>query len=861
MATVYLADDLKHERQVAIKVLLPEMSAAIGADRFGREIRTVAKLQHPHILALFDSGDADGALYFVMPYVDGESLRDLLEREASLPLEAATKIIRQIGDALDYAHAHGVVHRDLKPENILLSGGQALLADFGVARVSVKEGHETLTSVGMTLGTPAYMSPEQVSGDPGVDGRSDLYSLGCIAHELLAGSQPFRGANAMATMAQHITRLPPPLTGAQSHVSEDVVAAVARMMAKDPAERFDSAAEFTIVLETAVNVARLPSAGDRQLRAISSARDIQQAVFVLDFTNIARAPDVDWLCSGIAETVSTDLRKISRIRVVGSDAPTRQRVAAAAANGAIQADTVRTLGRSVGARWAVWGAFQKSGAKIRLTPQFTDVESGENFGVEKIDGSLDEIFELQDRIVAHFAKVLRIELTSVETEHIARPDTAHLSAYELYARGKQAYQVFGKESARAASEYFRQAIAIDPNYALAWAGLGSILTPKYIASGSAAVLDDGVRALQRAMQLDPALGEPYATLAYMYTQQHRYGEAIEAASASLAREPGAFLGWYMLGLPLLARGLGTGSLEDLPRAILPLLRARAINPSFHPAHMVAGWLYTLRGQYTHAVSLLDEAVTLERAGAGFVFLGAYIMRARIHANTGETTAALVLLDLAIANYASMDHVYAETMTAWAFLSRARLAERVANYDGAARDYESARRLADTHDHRLGIGSHWVNATLGLSRMAQHRGERDLSDSLLAAAVDMVTNRTRFVWISLPGCSPAEQHVEVAATHALRHDVGHALAALETAVRFGWADVHQLSYDPSLASLRDSQPVRQLMAHATSLIMLPAPVGSGGFPDLGEASVVTAPSPPGEQASKESGQGTEPDRLP
>ena len=838
MATVYLADDLKHDRRVAIKVLLPALSAAIGADRFAREIRTLARLQHPHILPLFDSGDADGVLFFVMPFVDGESLRDRLRREVSLTLAATAGVVRQIGDALDYAHGQGVVHRDVKPENILLSGGHALLADFGVARPTPGKGLETLTSAGVTLGTPAYMSPEQASGEREIDGRSDLYALGCITHELLSGSPPFSGQNAMATMAQHVTKPPPRLVAARGQVSDDVVLAVRRMLAKDPRDRFESAAAFASILEAAANAAGHPSAGGGQPRVVERDPDARQRVCVLDFTNIARSPEVDWLSGGIAETISVDLRKIRGIRVVGGDAQARQKVSAAASAGAIEAETARRLGRSVGARWVVWGAFQKSGTRLRLTPQFSDVETGETFGVDKIDGSIEDVFELQDRIVIQLAEILRVELTSQEAEQIAKPETVRLSAYELYARGKQAFLVFGKESARAASQYFRQAIDIDPDYALAWAGLGSLLMPKYISSGSAADLDEGVHALQRALQLDPALGEPYAFLSYMYTQQHRYDEAVEAARASLERDPGAFMGWYLLGLSLVSRGVSTGSLEDMARSVLPLLRCRAINPSFHPADMIAGWLYMLRGQHAHATFLIEEAVELELAGSGHLFLGALVERAVLHAHAGETGDAFILLDQAIAKYSGMDHVYAEMMTAWAMFNRGRVAEREADYGNAGRDFEDACRIAEAHDHRLGIGSHWVNAKLGLARMAWHRGARDASELLLAEAVTMLEDQPRFLWTSAPGCSRPEAYYELAATHACRNGADQALEALGAAVRFGWADARQLSHDPCFDAIRDSRPVLQLLARATGLVTLPEPAGAGGFPDLSDPAITT-----------------------
>ena len=840
MATVYLADDLQHGREVAIKVLLPELSAAIGANRFSREIRTVARLQHPHILPLFDSGEVNGTLFFVMPFVTGESLRDRITREHSLTLEATATIVRQVGDALDYAHGQGLVHRDIKPENILLSEGQALLADFGVARASTNGTLDTITAIGMALGTPAYMSPEQASGDPDVDKQSDLYALGCIVYELLSGSQPFIGANAMATMAQHITRPAPRVVGSRGALSENVVAAVARMLEKEPSQRFASAAEFALALEFEVMAARQPSLVNRQLQVATAEANAKQTVFVLDFANIANAPDVDWLSGGIAETVSVDLQKIGGVRVVGSDASSRQRVAAAKREGPIGPDAARALGRAVSARWVVWGGYQKSGTRVRLTPQFINTETGESFSIVKIDGHMDDIFELQDRIVTQLAAFLNIELTSSEVAHIAVPQTANISAYELYAKGQQEVLIFGKESARSANEYFRRALAIDPNYALAWAGLGGLLMPKYIASGNAADLTDGVTALQNAMQLDPSLSAPYAFLSYMYTQQGNFDEAIRAARTAIEREPSSFFAWYLLALPLLSRAFRDGSLADLARAIPPLLRSRVINPSFHPAPLAAGCIYTIRGQYAHAAPLLDEAVTRELAGTGLKFLGPLVARGIVHARSGEIRAAFSLFDQAICSYPKMDHVYSETMTAWALFSRGRLSEQVRDYPTAQRDYEQGVRIAEANDHRLGIGAQWLKCKLGLSRLAAIRGDIVESDELLLQSTAMLRTRHRFIWIAVAAGATADMLYETASTCALRGETAAAMHWLEEAVRLGWSDAHQLNSDAAFDALRETPVLRQLVTHAASLVTLPPPVGADGFPSLGEESSSSVP---------------------
>jgi eukaryotic-like serine/threonine-protein kinase len=248
MATVYLAHDLKHDRRVALKVLRAELAAVIGAERFLAEIKTTANLQHPHILPLFDSGEADGFLYYVMPYVEGESLRDRLSREKQLPVEEAVRVAREVAEALEYAHEQGVIHRDIKPENILLHGGHALVADFGIALAVTKIGGTRMTETGMSLGTPTYMSPEQAMGEREITPRADVYALGCVLYEMLLGEPPFTGPTAQAVVAKVMTEKPGPIVARRERVPAHVEDAVFTALEKLPADRFASAAEFAAAL-------------------------------------------------------------------------------------------------------------------------------------------------------------------------------------------------------------------------------------------------------------------------------------------------------------------------------------------------------------------------------------------------------------------------------------------------------------------------------------------------------------------------------------------------------------------------------------------------------------------------------------
>jgi serine/threonine-protein kinase len=244
MATVYLAEDLKHHRHVAIKVLDPELARSLGSERFLREVEVTAKLTHPHILTLIDSGEADGLLYYVMPYIEGETLRDRMNREGQLPIDDALQITREVAAALSHAHSHHVIHRDIKPENILLSAGEAVVADFGIARAVTEAGGDNLTETGISIGTPAYMSPEQASGAQKLDGRSDVYSLGCVLYELLAGEPPFTGPTAQAIVAKKLSEATPRVSVVRELVPSSVEAAIDQALAKAPADRFATALQF-----------------------------------------------------------------------------------------------------------------------------------------------------------------------------------------------------------------------------------------------------------------------------------------------------------------------------------------------------------------------------------------------------------------------------------------------------------------------------------------------------------------------------------------------------------------------------------------------------------------------------------------
>ena len=411
MAKVYLADDLRHNRKVALKVLKPHLAALVGADRFLREIRTTANLQHPHVLPLHDSGEADGLLYYVMPYVEGGSVRDRLDDQSRLSVDECMSITEAVAGALDYAHRRGVVHRDIKPENILLQDGVAVLADFGIAFARDQAGAARLTETGMSLGTPAYMSPEQISADGGLDARSDVYSLACVVYEMLAGDPPFMGSPAAAVLARHVTDVAPPVTSVRPGVSRSTAGALARALAKTPADRFPTAAAFAAALM-----------GDGEAAAVDHL-----SIAVLPFANLSPDPDNEYFADGLMEEVISDLSNVGSLKVISR-------------NSAIQlkgtTKDTRTIGQELGVRYVVQGSVRRAGPRLRITTQLIDAEQDSNIWSEKYDGTIEDVFDLQEELSRKIVAALKIRLTPDEERSFAERTIPNVEAYEYYRRAR-----------------------------------------------------------------------------------------------------------------------------------------------------------------------------------------------------------------------------------------------------------------------------------------------------------------------------------------------------------------------------------------------------------------------------------------
>ena len=524
MATVFLAEDLKHHRQVAIKVLHPELAAAVGPDRFLREIEAVAGLTHPHVLPLHDSGEANGLLFYVMPYVEGESLRQRLDRERQLPVEEAIRIAQDVAEALDHAHRHGLIHRDIKPGNILLEEGHAVVTDFGVARAISDAGTEKVTATGMALGTPAYMSPEQAAGEE-VDERSDLYALGCVLYEMLAGEPPLTGPTPQSTAAKRLTDRPTPLPALRGTVSPELGKVLDKALERAPIDRYSTAPEFAgaigsitpgvvgssrvrarrtawVGLGTAVVLGAAALAVWLAQRPSGTASLLDPyAIAVLPFVNMSDDASNEYFSDGVSEELLNLLAKIPGLRVTS-------RTSAFSFKGADL--EIPEIAERLNVAHILEGSVRMAGDEVRITAQLIDARSDTHMWSDTWDRTLDDIFAIQDEIAAEVVAQLKITLLSAApTVEETDPE-----AYALFLQARQLSRQGTAEGYERSVALLQQSLEIDPGYAAAWVELARSYSRQ--ASLGLAPIDEGFRAAReaanRALAIEPEHAEVHAEL-------------------------------------------------------------------------------------------------------------------------------------------------------------------------------------------------------------------------------------------------------------------------------------------------------------------------------------------------------------
>ena len=681
MATVFLARNAKHDRPVALKVLHPELAASLGPDRFLREIKLAARLQHPHILTVLDSGEAGGRLWFTMPFVEGESLRDRLRRERQLPVDDAFRIAREASQALQYAHDHGVVHRDIKPENLMLTrDGNTLVADFGIARALGAAGEDRLTETGLAIGTPAYMSPEQAAGDRGLDARTDIYSLAAVLYEMLAGEPPFTGATTQAMLVRRLTEPPPSVRSTRPNVPESVDQAIRKSLAPVAADRFGTMAQLGQVLQggsaaiptgerTAVvpasgspstatpapsAAAALPAAPRRRRVPVAAAAMLiglligggalfawrrshpesaeaggEKRIAVLPFQNLGDSADA-YFADGITDAVRGKLTALPGMRVTASNSSTQYRNTT---------KTPQEIGRELGVDYLLvgkvrWAKSPDGTSRVQVSPELIEVASADAKWQQPFDASLTDVFKVQADVAGQVAQALDVAIGSRQQEVLADRPTGNLAAYDAFLKGKAARALGGNPvTLRQAVQYQEQAVALDSGFVAAWAGLSEASSLLYVNGAPSPALADRARsAADRAIALNPRRPEGYHALGTYYR--------LVAATPARAVEQ------YGIGLKLapddadLLRGLANAEqgLGKWDQALEHLRRSRSLDPrAANTAAALAG-LLLWRRQYDEALATSDAAVALAPGS-----LSTIETRAMVHLARGDLEGARAVL--------------------------------------------------------------------------------------------------------------------------------------------------------------------------------------------------------------------------
>jgi eukaryotic-like serine/threonine-protein kinase len=681
-AVVYRAKDLKHDRSVALKVLHRELTQSISADRFVREIGIAAKLTHPNILALYDSGDSDGCFYYVTPFIEGESLREKLQRDPVLGLRDALGIARGVAAALAYAHERGIVHRDIKPENILLVGGQPLVADFGIARVLEPGSDARMTSTGMIVGTPAYMSPEQAAGDAAVDHRSDLYSFGCVLFEMLAGRPPFSGATPTAAIASRFTQEPPILREARSEVPALLSDVVGALLVRTPDERLPNAEQLhrlldavepdaTAVTQSILGRTRRLAAGRRRPRGRHAAivaavvlaaagagwwvRDAPghrvQKLAVLPLTNLSGDVHQEFVADGLTEGLITDLMRLRGVTVISRTSVMQYK---------LMRKPAPEVARELNVDAVVEASFTREGQDIIITAGLVSGRDGRTLWRDVYRGTADSIFVLQRRVSAAVAQEIGARLALAAEQTAVKPESV-----EHYLRGASFAAQWRLEEAQAS---FQRAVEIDPANAQAYAALAR--THYFRAQFGEVAPMEAFSQMRRtaaaAIAQDRELGEAYGLMALVNTHfDYDWKGAEENFLRALQLSPSNAQVHHDYAHFLLAMGRGAESVESSRRAVLldptnsmlisclgwhslfdnrfeESLRhageAQRLMPSFW-AQVVQGWALTGLAEVDAAIESLREAVELD---PDLAFTRAALAHAL--ARNGQTAESRRLLD-------------------------------------------------------------------------------------------------------------------------------------------------------------------------------------------------------------------------
>jgi len=558
MSRVFVAEERALGRRVVVKVLSPDLAAGVNVERFRREIQLTARLQHPHIVPILSAGEMDGLPFYTMPFVEGESLRVRLVRTGAMGVAHVVNIVRDVARALEFAHDKGIVHRDIKPDNILLAGDSATVTDFGIgkaiAAARAADADDALTQLGIALGTPQYMAPEQIAADPAIDHRADLYSLGCVAYELLVGETPFAGRSGAALFRAHLLEVPPRITAKRSDVPEALCELIAQCLAKDPEQRPPSARDVVALIERASSIVATSATG------AMLAQDAL-TIAVLPFANVNADAEAEHFADGLTDEVITDLSMLKMLRVTSRQSAMRLKGSD---------KDVRTIARELGTRFVLTGSVRRASSNLRVTAQLVDASSDTQVWAEKYTGTLDDVFDIQEKLSRHIVEALRLRLTPDEDKRIAERPIRDVRAYEYYLLARQQIWSFTGPSLERGLQLIRQAQEIVGESELLLAAEGLIYW-QYVNVGLVPV--------------------------------ERYDEHLQRAGACAARmvqlNPESAKAHSLRGAIRMHRADAKGAMDDFKRAL-------ALDRNDPEALLWLGYGYAVAGRVPMARALMER---------------------------------------------------------------------------------------------------------------------------------------------------------------------------------------------------------------------------------------------------------------
>ena len=769
MGEVYRGEDTRLGRSVALKFLPPSLkSDPESRARLLNEARAASMLRSPNIAVTYDIGEEAGADFIVMEYVEGELLSSLVAK-GPLPVREVVEIGLQVSDALDEAHGRGIVHRDIKSANLMRNErGLIKVLDFGLAKFVSNLGagsvtQAQMTMAGMVVGTVSYMAPEQALGRA-VDHRADLFSLGVVLYELLAGHVPFEGTAATEIIDRILHETPPSPSRYTTAVPPSLDAIVARLLEKDPEFRYQRARDLYTDLRQVAN--EIDAAGPRASSRVAAAvvvGPVENSVAVMTFANITREPADDWIGTGIAETVSSDLKNIHGLTIIG-----RSRVYDALRNLSTDAHLKDSLaidiGRRLGATWVVVGGYQRIGGMVRITANFVEVATGAVRRTVKVDGGIDDIFALQDKIVFELSHGLNLALQGTEIADIERQETRSVAAYESYARGMMNLRQATRDSIDRAIAAFEDATRHDQEYSRAWAALGGAYGLKGNFLSIPDMLNKAIELERRALAIDPGLADAHMWLGASLLGLGRTDEAIVEIREALRLDPEN--GQAYQGL---ARAYWVGK-GDFKAAIPLFDRAIALNPEAGYSYLQLSLLLTWEGQLDRAEEICRRAVELQEqyisGNLGLQIVGAHARLGYVHYLKGE-------------------------------------------YEEALREYERELAFIGAGDHALRDRTLLeLNVKIGAVHLRQSRG--DDAERHFGRALKSFDSRVA------NGADDPFTRYYIACLHALRGDRDRALDSLErVAQKLPLLTAARARVDADLVSLRDEPRFLNITSVRTS----------------------------------------------